>query len=204
MIIKNDVTSYKNGLYLKKNIMKFLQFKKSRLLIPLFSIIFSFAVNAQVNGWKPELVKNSKEALNKMLKTTPKLKVFYNKAYGYAVFPRITKAGIGIGGAVGRGTVFKNHYVIGSANLKQASIGFQFGGQQYSEVIFFKNKKSFENFINGNLKFNAQASAVALKEGASIDVAYHKNVAVFTKTEGGLMYEASIGGQYFKFKPIKE
>ena len=87
--------------------------------------------------------------------------------------------------------------------LKQASIGLQLGGQQYSEVIFFENSKAFDNFTNGKLKFGAQASAVAIKEGASIDAAYNDGVAVFTKTRGGLMYEASIGGQHFKFKPKK-
>ena len=98
-----------------------------------------------------------------MIKETPKLRTFYNKAYAYAVFPKVTKAGIGIGGAAGRGTVFKNHQVVGSSSLKQASIGFQLGGQQYSEVIFFENKKAYDHFINGNLKFDAQASAVAIK-----------------------------------------
>jgi len=184
--------------------MKSLKINKRIILILIISIIYPLFLTAQVGGWKPELVKNSKEALNIILKKTPKLNVFYNKAYGYAVFPRITKAGIGIGGAAGRGTVFKHHGVVGTANLRQASIGLQLGGQQYIEVIFFKNKKSFEHFINGNLKFDAQASAVALKEGASIDVAYIGGVAVFTRTKGGLMYEASIGGQHFKYNPIKK
>ena len=80
----------------------------------------------------------------------------------------------------------------------------QLGGQQYSEVIFFENEKSFEKFTNGNLKFDAQASAVALKKGASIDAAYSNGVAVFTRTKGGLMYEASIGGQHFTFKSRKK
>jgi len=166
-------------------------------------LIFSFNLNAQVGGWNPELVKDSKEALNEMIQKSPKLLNFKNKAYGYAVFPKITKAGIGIGAAAGSGTVFKNDEVVGSSNLKQASVGLQLGGQQYSEVIFFENKKSFEHFTNGKLKFDAQASAVAITEGASIDAAYHEGVAVFTRTKGGLMYEASIGGQHFKYKPIK-
>lgn len=42
---------------------------------------------------------------------------------------------------------------------------------------------------------------MALKEGATIDAAYQDGVAVFTLTRGGLMYEASIGGQYFKYEP---
>jgi lipid-binding SYLF domain-containing protein len=181
--------------------MKLFHFKKFSVFIFILGVIFSFNINAQVGGWNPERVKDSKEALNSMIKETPKLQIFKNKAYGYAVFPKVTKAGIGIGGAAGRGVVFKNHVVVGLSSLKQASIGLQLGGQQYSEVIFFENKKAFNHFINGNLKFDAQASAIAITAGASVDAAYHEGVAVFTRAKGGLMYEASIGGQHFKYKP---
>lgn len=139
-----------------------------------------------------------------MIEDTPRLQSFKNKAYGYVVFPRVTKAGIGIGGAAGRGIVFRNHQDIGWASLKQASIGLQLGGQQYSEVIFFENKAAYDHFKNGNLKFDAQASAVAITAGASIDAAYHNGVAVFTRAKGGLMYEASIGGQHFNFHANKK
>ncbi len=174
-----------------------------RSLLLLLSIVFSFTTYAQVGGWNPELEKEAREALDNMIKETPKLASFKNKAYGYAVFPKITKAGIGIGGAAGKGIVYKNKATVGSSNLRQASFGLQLGGQQYSEVIFFENEKSFEKFTNGNLKFDAQASAVALKKGASIDAAYSNGVAVFTRTKGGLMYEASIGGQHFTYKSKK-
>lgn len=170
-----------------------------RILL-LFSLLSSIVISAQVGGWNPKLEEQADAALNKMLKQTPKLETYKANAYGYVVFPRITKAGIGIGGAAGNGIVYKSNEVIGSSKLKQASIGLQLGGQQYSEVIFFENKKAFEHFINGNLKFDAQASAVALTEGASVDVAYKNGVAVFTRAKGGLMYEASIGGQHFSFK----
>jgi len=175
--------------------------KQSNLFVLILSTFFSFTIAAQVGGWNPERVKDSKEALNTMIKETPKLKVFYNKAYAYAVFPKVTKAGIGIGGAAGRGIVFKSHQVVGTSSLKQASIGIQLGGQQYSEVIFLEDKNAYEHFTNWNLKFGAQASAVAITVGASINAAYREGVAVFTREKGGLMYEASIGGQHFKFKP---
>jgi lipid-binding SYLF domain-containing protein len=136
-----------------------------------------------------------------MINDNPKLQTFVDKAYGYVVFPRVTKAGVGIGGAAGTGIVFKNHVDVGSSKLKQASIGLQLGGEQYSEAIFFENKKGYDNFINGKLKFDAQASAVAITAGASIDAAYQDGVAVFTRTKGGLMYQASIGGQHFKYQP---
>ncbi len=182
------------------NIMKTVQSKKSQIMTILLIFLLSITMNAQAGGWNPELISDSEEALQTMLEKKPKLESFYNESYGYAIFPKITKAGIAFGGAFGKGVVFKNHKVVGSSKLKQASIGLQFGGQQYSEIIFFENEESFENFINGKLKFDAQASAVALKDGASIDVAYQDGVAVFTQTKGGLMYEASIGGQHFKFE----
>ncbi len=169
-------------------------------IIFLFSIILSMNSIAQIGGWNPKLEEGANEALKKMIKETSKLETFKSEAYGYAVFPKVTKAGIGIGGAMGNGVVYRNHEVVGTSKLKQASIGLQLGGQQYSEVIFFENKKAFEHFTNGNLKFSAQASAVAITEGASIDVAYKDGVAVFTRAKVGLMYEASIGGQHFKYE----
>ena len=173
------------------------------LIAFLFSFAFSFNMQSQVNNWNPDLVKDSKEALAKMISDTPKLESFKSNAYGYAVFPKVTKAGIGIGGAAGKGVVYEAHQITGSSKLRQASIGLQLGGQQYSEVIFFENKESFDKFINGNLKFDAQASAVAITVGASVDVAYQDGLAVFTRTKGGLMYEASIGGQHFEFEAMK-
>ncbi|MEX0288094.1 MAG: YSC84-related protein [Flavobacteriaceae bacterium] len=166
----------------------------------LFMLFFSFAINAQVNEWNPDLENEAQIALSAILEKKPKLESFKNEAYGYAVFPKITKAAIGIGGALGNGVVYREEVAVGSAHLKQATYGIQFGGQQYVEIIFFENEETFEKFTNGKLKFDAQASAVALKAGASFDVAYQNGVAVVTSTKGGLMYEASIGGQHFKYK----
>lgn len=178
-------------------------FSKNTLSTIFLSLIFVFSIQAQIGGWNPELETEATNALSKMIENSPKLTSFKEKAYGYVVFPKVTKAGLGIGGAAGSGIVYQNHSVTGSSKLKQASIGLQAGGQQYSEVIFFENKTSYDNFIKGKLKFDAQASAVAVTEGASIDLAYQNGVAVFTHTLGGLMYEASIGGQHFSFKPKK-
>lgn len=188
----------------KKNIIKTVQLKKSQIVTIVVTLLFAFTANAQLEGWNPELENESKKALSTILEKTPRLASFKNEAYGYAVFPRITKAAIGVGGAAGNGIVYKDHIVVGKAHLKQATVGIQFGGQQYVEVIFFENEEAFEKFTNGKLKFDAQASAVALKEGAAIDAAYQDGVAVFTATKGGLMYEASIGGQHFKYEQRTE
>jgi lipid-binding SYLF domain-containing protein len=110
---------------------------KALLIIVLMS--FSMSISAQVGGWKPDLVEDSEKTLAGMIEKQPKLQSYKDKAYGYAVFPKITKGAVGIGGAGGKGVVFKNHEPTGQSSMSQATIGFQLGGQQYKEVIFFEN-----------------------------------------------------------------
>lgn len=138
-------------------------------------------------------------SLKSMLKENPSLAKGFASAYGYAFFPKITKAGLGIGGAGGKGLVFEKGVVIGSSTLMQGTFGLQAGGQQYQEIIFFENKAALDKFTNGKFKLAAEASAVALKSGASVDVAYQDGVSIFTKTLGGVMAEASVGAQKFKY-----
>lgn len=183
--------------------MKFYSNNKLNLLVILFTMTLSYSVFSQVGAWDPELETNAQKELAKILKDSPKLETFKSNAYGYAIFPKVTKAGLAIGGAGGKGLVYKNHTIVGASRLSQVSYGLQAGGQQYSEFIFFENKESFDKFVNDKFKFSAQASAVAVTAGASVDAAYQDGVAVFTRAQGGLMYEASIGGQKFKFEANK-
>ena len=161
-----------------------------------------------LSGWKPRNVFSKKgikpdpktiEALNKF-KKLPALKPYFKKAKGYAVFPNIGKAGIGIGGARGKGEVFEKDEVIGSTSVTQLSIGLQLGGQAFSQIIFFKDKKDLERFTQGNFEFGASASAALITEGANASADYSDGVAVLTFSKGGLMYEASIGGQKFSYQ----
>ena len=124
---------------------------------------------------------------------------YFEDSYGYVVFPSIGKGGIVVGGAHGRGIVYEQGESIGAAKMTQVTLGFQWGGQAYSEVLFFKDKAALDSFKNSELEFSGQASVVAVTLGASADIAYENGVAVYTLTKGGLMYEASLGGQKFKF-----
>ena len=124
---------------------------------------------------------------------------WFKSAYAYAVFPRVAKGGIGIGGAHGKGIVIQGDKTIGDTSLSQFTIGLQLGGQVYAEFIMFKDATALGNFQRGNFEMGAQLSAVALTAGASLDAAYDDGVAVFTVAEGGLMFEASVGGQKFKY-----
>jgi lipid-binding SYLF domain-containing protein len=130
------------------------------------------------------------------------MKKHFSNAYGYVIFPNVGKGGIGIGGAAGNGVVYENGTEIGMAKLTQLSIGFQWGGQAYREIIFFESKETMDRFKESKVELSAQASAVAVTAGASADAKYVDGVMIFTMQKGGLMYEASVGGQKFKFNPF--
>jgi len=146
---------------------------------------------------------------------------YFGKSYGYAVFPTIGKGGMVVGGAYGKGRVYEKGKYVGNTSMTQITAGFQLGGEAYSQIIFFADRSAFEEFTNGNFEFGAQAQAVAITAGASAattttgssagasgtqrhatNVAaepYH-GMTTFTLAKGGLMYEASIGGQKFNYK----
>ena len=134
----------------------------------------------------------------------PGMEKIFSDAVGYVVFPTVGKGAIGIGGARGKGWVYQGGAIIGRSTLTQVSVGFQFGGQAYSEIVFFQTRQALDNFKLGRLKLDAQASAVALTARASADLAWRNGVAIVTMAKGGLMYEASVGGQKFSFTPLKE
>ncbi len=132
----------------------------------------------------------------------PGISKFFDGAAGYAVFPKVGKGGIGIGGAHGKGLVIVNDSAVGNTSLSQVTIGFQLGGQVYAQFIFFEDTTALGHFQRGNYEMGAQASAVAVTLGASADANYDKGVAVFTNVGGGLMYEATISGQKFKYEEL--
>jgi lipid-binding SYLF domain-containing protein len=132
----------------------------------------------------------------------PSMTRFFNTAYAYAIFPRIEKGAVGIGGAHGDGMIYQNGRLIGYVTMSQATIGAQLGGEAYSEVIFFQSRPVLDQFQAGEFALAAQASAVAASNGAATNADYERGVAVFTLPESGLMFEASVGGQKFTCRPL--
>jgi lipid-binding SYLF domain-containing protein len=149
-------------------------------------------------------VKEVEDTLLEFKKVDPGIARFLETAAGYAVFPTVTKAGLGFGGAGGAGLVFEKGEHIGKASLTQVTVGIQLGGQTYSEVIFFETAAAFTDFKKGTLALAAQVSAVAAAAGAAANANYQNGVAVFTLGKGGLMFEASVGGQKFRFEPLSK
>jgi lipid-binding SYLF domain-containing protein len=149
---------------------------------------------------------------------------FFEKSYGYAVFPTIGKGGLVVGGAHGNGRVYRHGVHVGDSSMTQVSVGFQAGGQAYSQIIFFEDQRAFDEFTNGNFEFGADVNAVAITAAAGVSAGteggasagasggmkdaktagkFYKGVAVFTIVKGGAMYQATVAGQKFSFKPTK-
>lgn len=158
-----------------------------------------------------------------VFKSDPVVAKFFSDSYGYAVFPTIAKAGFVVGGSYGEGQVYQGGKVTGKAKLIEGSIGWQFGGQAFSEIIFFQDKRSYDEFASGNFEFSAGAEAVAItagaqaqagtagasagasagpKTGVQAETGYYKGMATFVHAKGGLMAGVSVAGQKFTFEPL--
>ena len=150
---------------------------------------------------------------------------YFNKSYGYALFPTVGKGAFVVGAGHGSGKVYEKGVYVGDTSITQLSVGFQAGGEAFSEIIFFENKAAFDKFTAGNFEFAATAQATAItanvsatagttgasatasatkNEAATTNAAYNDGMAVFTVAKGGLMYEASVAGQKFSYKPRKK
>ncbi len=173
-----------------------------------FIALLLFAGSVATTGFaqsekEQKLIKESDEAVAEMLKVDPGLKEYFDKAAGCAVFPNVGKGGLIIGGASGNGVLYQGGKKVGMASLKELNIGLQAGGEALREVIFFENQADVDKFKEGKFEFAAGVSATAIKQGASMNAKFKDGVAVFTYTKGGLMADASVGGQKFKFKPFE-
>jgi hypothetical protein len=172
-------------------------------------------------GFATEVVDYS-ETIS-VYKNSPEANHYFDNAYGYALFPTVGKAGLGIGAAHGKGQVYRAGKVTGTATLTQLSVGFQAGGQAFSQIIFFQDQRAYEEFTQGNFEFDATASAVAVtaglqaqagttgktagassgpRSGIQAPTRYSRGMATFIHAKGGLMYQAAIGGQKFKYTPL--
>ena len=176
-------------------------------------LLFSLVMNSAIADEYADTIK--------VFKGAGESNAFFNSAYGYAVFPTIAKGGMGIGGAHGKGRVYAGGKHVGDTAMTQLTVGLQLGGQAFSQIIFFEDQRAFKEFTSGNFEFGAQASAVAITAGASAAATttgsaagvsggkhdastvgkYYKGMAIFTVAKGGLMYEASVGGQKFTYTP---
>jgi len=174
-------------------------------IVAVLTVAATSLATRALAGWDPEAEKKdlaaAQEAIADFKATVPGLDIYFKEAYGYAVFPSIGKGGLVFGGSYGTGLVFEGGKVVGNVAVTQGSFGLQAGYQSYSELIFFKDKATLDNFKNGDVKMSAEASAAALKKGVGVQTSYSDGVAIFMKSKSGLIVDASVGAQKYKYEP---
>jgi hypothetical protein len=183
------------------------------------AIVLAAALLATSNLALAQKVDDYSETIG-LFRGIPAVAPYFQSAYGYAVWEKIGRGGLGIGGATGRGQVYVGGKVTGFSRLMDITIGAQAGGQSYRQVIFFENKAAYDKFTGGKFEFDASASAVAVTATANASAGtkgtstaagtgnpntgaakgYVNGMQTFTMAEGGLMYAATIGGQRYNFK----
>lgn len=176
------------------------QMKRSTLAIAV--LLTMVGVARQGRAANDELVNEARQTISTYRRIDPGLDDFFRRSAGYVVFPGIGKGGYVVGGAHGTGILFQNGVPAGRVTLNQVTVGAQIGGQEFSEIIFLEMPRTLAEFKQGKVSLSAQASAVALNQGGAAVARFRNGVAVFTHMKGGLMAEASVGGQQFKYEPF--
>jgi lipid-binding SYLF domain-containing protein len=149
-----------------------------------------------------ELESTSDSAMNSFMAANPNLHQDVTSAVGYAIFPEIKKAGLLAGGSYGRGEFYEHGVRTGYCDMTSGSVGMQAGVEAYRELILFQTDAAMNRFKSGQFAAAGNASAVAMDSGTATAARYTDGVAVLAMTKGGLMAEASIGGQNFRFTPL--
>ena len=174
--------------------------KKLKLFL-IFALSFVFISSSAYAEWITDN-KFYKDSIE-IFKRDKDLEGYFKNAYAYLFFPRIQKAGLYLGYLQGKGAIFIDEEITGCSSIKQLSLGLTVGVSQFSQIIFFQNKETFDNFKESGLKFNSELSFQFFKWGDEIDESFYKGIFVNTKKINGLMYDASLAGQSIKFKPLE-
>jgi lipid-binding SYLF domain-containing protein len=176
---------------------------KMAIVVMLLSGLFLPRLVKAQDDSQERIINDSKEAKATFKAADPSMETLFKNSAGYVIFPNVGKGGAGVGGAAGKGTVYQKGVPVGTAQMVQVTVGAQAGGQAYREIIFFENKDELDRFMDNKFEFSEQVSAVAVKAGAAANTNYRHGVVVLSQEKGGLMLEASLGGQKFTYKSLK-
>lgn len=174
----------------------------NKQLLVLILLVLSLPSHAE---WTAEtektLIDASSQTIRDFRETDPSLKRFFFRAVGWVVFPSVSQAGVIVGGAHGSGVVYQRGRIIGFSKLKQLTVGLQFGGRTFSEIVFFENKPAFAQLKQERLELDASKHGVAMREGKAKDTDYHDGIAIFTLARDGQVSGPSVGNQHLSFEP---
>ncbi len=174
---------------------------KMMKIVTLALLFAGLFCSAAMAGWDPAEEDHARTTVDSF-RVHSGLSRFFDNAYGFVVFPDVYRGGFMLlGGGRGKGYVYEQNNLVGRSMITQLNVGPQLGGQSFSEIIFFRSSKDFENFKKGNFELSAQVTAIMVTTGMATNTDYSNGVAVFILPKAGVMAEATVGGQKFSYKP---
>ena len=170
-------------------------------LIGLFVLTLGATVAARADS-KQEIDVSVADTLQRFTNANPAHAELLRKAAGILVFPRITKAGAGIGGEHGNGALLKHGQTVDYYSLTSGSVGLTLGAGQRSEVLLFMTREALEKFeASGsfNVGVDAQVAVVSQGAGGAYDSeTLKKPILGFVFDEKGLIGDLSLKGSKIK------
>ncbi len=146
-----------------------------------------------------EIDARVKAALERFSEESPEGKELAGEAEGYLVFPKVLKAGLGIGGEYGEGALIVDGKTVAYYSIAGASIGFQIGAQKKSEVILFMEDYALEDFQESDgweAGIDGSVAVADMGAGGEIDTETLKEPIIgFIFSNKGLMYNLTFEGQ---------
>ena len=177
----------------------------------LFAIAVIAALGISTNAhaeWEPTPGNKAHAKVAKAVaafkEEQPKSQMYFDEAYGYAIYPGVTRLASGFGGAVGKGLVFEGDKLVGFSRYWQFTSGIQAGIKNFSMIVFFKDKEALEYFQLSKAQFMGQAGIDFFTVGAASTPAYNEGVAILTMTRFGIMGEFSVSGAKFTYRSLEE
>lgn len=144
----------------------------------------------------------SATAIEQIKERIPRSQPFFEDAYAMAVYPSVTRLGLGFGGATGKGFVIEGDTIIGTSRYSQFTSGIQAGVRNFSMVVLFKDQRALDDFTQGKIQFMGQAGLAAGNKGIAGTPAFNDGVAIFTVTRLGLMGEFTVSGAKFSYRAL--
>lgn len=164
------------------------------LLLPLLLAV-TFAASAAT---REEIDLHSAEALEHLYSQSSAAEELARKAHGILVFPRVIKAGFGVGGEYGEGKLIIGGETEGYYNIASASVGFQIGAQRKAQVLLFMTPEALDGFRNTDgwsAGVDGSVALATLGAGATLDSnTLQSPIIGFIFSNEGLMYNLTFEG----------
>jgi len=170
------------------------------ITITLTAFVLSFAATALAISTKTAGKIDSQvvEAKGQFLKTVNGAQKLTAQSNGMLIFPKVYKAGIGIGGEHGKGALQIGGKTVDYYSTSAASIGFQLGGQKKTVVLLFLTKEALTKFRNSEgweVGVDGSVALIDLGAGGSVDTTNIKDRVIgFVFGQAGLMYNLTLEG----------